>query len=145
MPVMEKQKIKTEVDLKAFHTAGNLAVADVEVNGLFTIRNVKIRDGDYGLEVIMPRIREWNQGRYKDACFFKSREMREQFDQSVIQEYLQYMGLEEEDMEYEEDEEEAELEESDFEPEDSGMTDEAVESEALVESEEAVMMGSHEM
>ena len=157
MPVAEGgregQEIKTEVDLKAFHTADNLAVADVEVNGLFTIRNVKIREGDYGLEVAMPRIKDWNQGRYKDACYFKSREMKAQFDRSVIQEYLQYMGIEEEeDMEYEDEYDEyVELEEeTEAEPEEADLTDMGMESEEPVveedvESEETMAMGSQEM
>lgn len=147
------QEIKTEVDLKAFHTADNLAVANVEVNGLFTIRNVKIREGDYGLEVVMPRIKDWNQGRYKDACYFKSKEMREQFDRCVIQKYLQDMGLEEEETEYEEeyeeeydDDEYVELEEeAEAEPEEADLRDMEMEAEEPVESEETMLLGSQEI
>ena len=159
MPAAESgrvgQEIKTEVDLKAFHTADNLAVANVEVNGLFTIRNVKIREGDYGLEVVMPRIKDWNQGHYKDACYFKSKEMREQFDRSVIQKYLQDMGLEEEETEYEEeyeeeydDDEYVELEEeaeAEPEPEEAELTNMGLEAEEPVESEETMLLGSQEI
>lgn len=157
MPAAESgrvgQEIKTEVDLKAFHTADNLAVANVEVNGLFTIRNVKIREGDYGLEVVMPRIKDWNQGRYKDACYFKSKEMREQFDRSVIQKYLLEMGLEEEETEYEEeydDDEYVELEEEaeaepEPEPEEAELTNMGMEAEEPVESEETMLLGSQEI
>ncbi|WP_373265568.1 septation protein SpoVG family protein [Hungatella hathewayi] len=153
MPVAESgrvgQEIKTEVDLKAFHTADNLAVANVEINGLFTIRNVKIREGDYGLEVVMPRIKDWNQGRYKDACYFKSKEMREQFDRSVIQKYLQDMGLEEEETEYEEeydDDEYVELEEeAEAEPEEAELTNMGMEAEEPAESEETMLLGSQEI
>lgn len=153
MPAAESgrvgQEIKTEVDLKAFHTADNLAVANVEVNGLFTIRNVKIREGDYGLEVVMPRIKDWNQGHYKDACYFKSKEMREQFDRSVIQKYLQDMGLEGEEIEYEEeydDDEYVELEEeAEAEPEEADLRDMEMEAEEPVESEETMLLGSQEI
>lgn len=66
---------------------GVLATAEVKIGEICTIRNVKVKENDYGKEVVMPRTKmPYNTG-YKDACFFESREMREQFDQSVLEAY----------------------------------------------------------
>lgn len=72
-----------------------LATADVELAGICTIRNVKIKEDDYDLTVVMPKTKMVNNGRYLDTCFFGSRQMREQFDQAVREAYGQEMALEE--------------------------------------------------
>lgn len=69
------------------------ATADVEINGICTIRNVKIKNSDYGLEVVMPRTKMPNTGRYRDSCVFPMREMRNQFDMAVLNAYQQDMAL----------------------------------------------------
>lgn len=65
------------------------ATADVRINDVCTIRNVKIRNGDYGLEVVMPKTKIPDTGRLKDACYFPNREMRAQFDLAVMTAYQQ--------------------------------------------------------
>lgn len=67
--------------------SGILATAEVKVGNICTIRNVKVKENDYGKEVVMPRTKMPYNAGYKDACFFESREVREQFDQSVLQAY----------------------------------------------------------
>lgn len=82
------------------HTDGRsgefLATADVELAGICTIRNVKIKEDDYDLTVIMPRTKMADTREYKDACFFESRDLREQFDQAVRVAYEQAMNMQEE-------------------------------------------------
>ena len=73
-----------------------LATADVELAGICTIRNVKIKEDDYDLTVVMPRTKMADTREYKDACFFESRELREQFDQAVREAYTQTLAMEEE-------------------------------------------------
>lgn len=70
---------------------GILATADVRIGGFCTIRNIKIKEGDYGMEVAMPRTKMPFHAGYKDACYFEGREMRQQFDQCVLQAYRQVM------------------------------------------------------
>lgn len=66
-----------------------VATADVTLGGVCTIRNVKIKEDDYGLKVVMPRTKMPDTGRFKDACFFHSPELREQFDAAVKEAYQQ--------------------------------------------------------
>ena len=81
------------------HTDGQrgefLATADVELAGICTIRNVKIKEDDYDLTVVMPRTKMADTREYKDACFFESRSMREQFDQAVRDAYTQVLAMQE--------------------------------------------------
>ena len=72
-----------------------LATADVELAGICTIRNVKIKEDDYDLTVVMPRTKMADTREYKDACFFESRILREQFDQAVRAAYTQALAMEE--------------------------------------------------
>ncbi len=76
---------------------GVLATADVELSGLFTIRNAKIKEDDYGLTVVMPRTKVSEWGEYKDACFFTNRSLREQFDHAVLKAYEQTLGIQEQE------------------------------------------------
>lgn len=66
-----------------------VATADVTLGDVCTIRNVKIKEDDYGLKVVMPRTRMPDTGRFKDACVFHSAELREQFDAAVKDAYRQ--------------------------------------------------------
>ena len=66
-----------------------VATADVTLGDLCTIRNVKLKQDDYGLKVVMPRTKLPETGRFKDACYFHSPELREQFDAAVKDAYQQ--------------------------------------------------------
>lgn len=68
-----------------------LATADVRIGDICTIRNVKVREGDYGPEVVMPRTKLPETGRFKDACYFDSQEAKTQFDAAVMKAYQQVM------------------------------------------------------
>lgn len=92
------------------------ATADVKIGDICTIRNVKVKEGDYGLEVVMPRTKLPETGRFKDACYFDSLEAKTQFDAAVMKAYQQvmepvtnvrnhepgYEAMDEEDMGYDE-------------------------------------------
>lgn len=67
------------------------ATADVKIGDICTIRNVKVKEGDYGLEVVMPRTKLPETGRFKDACYFDSLEAKAQFDTAVMSAYQQVM------------------------------------------------------
>ena len=102
-----------------------LATADVELAGICTIRNVKIREDDYDLTVVMPRTKMADTREYRDACFFESRSLREQFDQAVREAYTQTLAMQEEQTSGEEQasgegqaiEEEQDLDDADFQEE----------------------------
>ena len=66
-----------------------VATADVALGGICTIRNVKIKEDDYGLKVVMPRTKMPDTGRFKDACYFHTPELRAQFDAAVKEAYQQ--------------------------------------------------------
>ena len=73
-----------------------VATADVDLGNICTIRNVKIKEDDYGLKVVMPRTKLPETGRFKDACYFHSVEARVQFDRAVLQSYEQSQALRQE-------------------------------------------------
>lgn len=66
---------------------GVLATADVKVGDFMTIRNVKIREDDYGLTATMPRTKMSHSEQYKDSIFFADKGLKEQFDQAVTKAY----------------------------------------------------------
>ena len=66
-----------------------VATADVTLGDVCTIRNVKIKEDDYGLKVVMPRTKMPDTGRFKDACYFHTPELRAQFDAAVKEAYRQ--------------------------------------------------------
>lgn len=66
---------------------GVLASADVKIRGFMTIRNVRIKEDDYGLTVSMPRTKMPQTDQYKDSVFFADRSMKEQFDQIILNAY----------------------------------------------------------
>jgi len=49
---------------------GVLALADVKIGDFMTIRNVRIKEDDYGLTVAMPKTKAGANEQYKDAVFF---------------------------------------------------------------------------
>lgn len=89
---------------------GVLASADVRVAGLMTIRNVKIRQDDYGLTVTMPRTKMPHTEQYKDSVYFADKSMKQQFDQAVEKAYQASILapiLDQEELEEDMDQEEA--------------------------------------
>jgi len=76
--------------------SGVLATAEVNIGGLVTVRNVKIKEDDYGLNVVMPRTKMPYTEQYKDSVFFATKEMRDRFDMVVKVTYQQEMGMEQE-------------------------------------------------
>ncbi len=66
---------------------GVLASADVKLGGFMTIRNVRIKEDDYGLTVSMPRTKMPQTDQYKDSVYFADRSMKEQFDQIILNAY----------------------------------------------------------
>ena len=106
-----EQQVSFEVTIKEHHPErGVLANADVKVAGIMTIRNVKIKEDDYGLTVTMPRTKVPRSDQYKDSVYFTDKSMKQLFDQAVetaYQESVHAMTYEqeepEEDMEQEKD------------------------------------------
>lgn len=66
---------------------GVLASADVKIGDILTVRNVRIKEDDYGLTVSMPRTKMPHTDQYKDSVFFSDKSLKEQFDQIVQKAY----------------------------------------------------------
>lgn len=66
---------------------GVLASADVKIGDILTVRNVRIKEDDYGLTVSMPRTKMPHTDQYKDSVFFSNKSLKEQFDQIVQKAY----------------------------------------------------------
>ena len=62
---------------------GVLALADVKIGDFMTIRNVRIKEDDYGLTVAMPKTKAGANEQY--------RETKEKFDQTVQKAYETFM------------------------------------------------------
>ena len=62
---------------------GVLALADVKIGDFMTIRNVRIKEDDYGLTVAMPKTKAGANEQY--------REIKEKFDQTVQKAYETFM------------------------------------------------------
>ncbi len=61
-----------------------LPLSDAELNfQMRRIRNVKIKQDDYGLTVTMPRTKMPHTEQYKDSVYFADKSMKQQFDQAV--------------------------------------------------------------
>jgi len=83
--------LPTQVDVKisSIRPEGSLrAIASVNLNNCFAIRNVKVVDSTKGLFVAMPSYRAGN-GEYKDICFPVTKEFREQLNNAVLDAYKQ--------------------------------------------------------
>ena len=51
---------------------GILATAEERIGDICTIRNVKVKENDFGIEGVMPRTKMPFHAGYKDACFLKA-------------------------------------------------------------------------
>jgi stage V sporulation protein G len=83
--------LPTQVDVKisSIRPEGSVrAIASVNLNNCFAIRNVKVVDSTKGLFVAMPSYRAGN-GEYKDICFPVTKEFREQLNNAVLDAYKQ--------------------------------------------------------
>ena len=60
-----------------------IATADVKIGNLLTVRNVKVKEDDYGYNVVMPKTQMKEDGKYKDSVYFTDRAVKEQFDEAV--------------------------------------------------------------
>ena len=105
-----EQQVPFEVTIKEHNPErGVLANADVKVAGVMTIRNVKIKEDDYGITVSMPRTKIPHTDEYKDSVYFADKSMKQLFDQTVENAYQQSMVapvLDQEEMEEDMDPEE---------------------------------------
>ena len=82
------EQLKMEAFIKEQNPErGVLATADVKIGDIMTIRNVKIKEDDYGLTVTMPRTKMPHTDEYKDPVFFTDKSLKEQFDQIVQKAY----------------------------------------------------------
>ena len=82
------EQLKMEAFIKEQNPErGVLATADVKIGDIMTIRNVKIKEDDYGLTVTMPRTKMPHTDEYKDSVFFTDKSLKEQFDQIVQKAY----------------------------------------------------------
>lgn len=83
-----EQQVPFEVTITEYNPErGVLATADVKVGNMMTIRNVKIKEDDYGLTVTMPRTKVPYTEQYKDSVYFADKAMKQQFDQAVEKAY----------------------------------------------------------
>lgn len=70
-----------------------LATADVDIDGICTLRNVRIKNGDYGPRVTLPMTQMPVTGRWRDVAYFPSQEIRDQFDNVVMGAYRQALDM----------------------------------------------------
>lgn len=85
--------MKVDVKIGSIRPEGAIrAIASVNLNDCFAIRNVKIMDGSKGLFVAMPSYKAGN-GEYKDICFPVTKEFRQQLNDVVISAYQQALNL----------------------------------------------------
>ncbi len=65
-----------------------LANANVDINGVFAIRGVKVIRGEKEPFVAMPQYKD-SRGDYHDICFPCTKEARQQFNDAVLDAYEQ--------------------------------------------------------
>ena len=65
-----------------------LANANVDINGVFAIRGVKVIRSEKGPFVAMPQYKD-SHGDYHDICFPCTKEARQQFNDAVLNAYEQ--------------------------------------------------------
>jgi hypothetical protein len=68
-----------------------LANANVDINGVFAIRGVKVIRSEKGPFVAMPQYKD-SHGDYHDICFPCTKEARQQFNDAVLNAYEQSLG-----------------------------------------------------
>ncbi len=87
-----EQQVPFEVTITEHNPErGVLATADVKVGNMMTIRNVKIKEDDYGLTVTMPRTKMPHTEQYKDSVYFADKSMKQQFDKAVEKAYQDHV------------------------------------------------------
>ena len=81
--------MKVDVKIGSIRPEGSIkAIASVNLNDCFAIRNVKVVDSSKGLFVAMPSYKAGN-GEYKDICFPVTAAFRQQLNDAVIDAYHQ--------------------------------------------------------
>lgn len=81
--------MKVDVKIGSIRPEGAIrAIASVNLNECFAVRNVKVVDSSKGLFVAMPSYKAGN-GEYKDICFPVTKEFRQQLNDAVIHAYQQ--------------------------------------------------------
>lgn len=84
--------MKVDVKISSIRPEGNIrAIASVNLNDCFAIRNVKVMDSTKRLFIAMPSYRAIS-GEYKDICFPVTKEFREQLNNAVIDAYRQALA-----------------------------------------------------
>ena len=89
-PAPEAQN-PVEYAVRIYHVKDSkytLANANVDINGVFAVRGVKIIRGEKGPFVAMPQYRD-SRGDYHDICFPCTKEARQQFNETVLNAYEQ--------------------------------------------------------
>lgn len=89
----EKKNALLEYDINIYpnKVEGTLkASANVNINGQFAVRGIKVMEGVNGLFVSMPSFRTGN-GEYKDICFPCTKESKADFDRNILEAYKQKM------------------------------------------------------
>ena len=85
--------MKVDVKIGSIRPEGAIrAIASVNLNDCFAIRNVKVMDSSKGLFVAMPSYKAGN-GEYKDICFPVTKEFRQQLNDAVIDAYQQALNM----------------------------------------------------
>ncbi|MCG9969209.1 SpoVG family protein [Pelotomaculum terephthalicicum JT] len=85
--------MKVDVKIGSIRPEGSVrAIASVNLNGCFAIRNVKIMDSSKGLFAAMPSYKVGN-GEYKGICFPITKEFRRQLNDAVIDAYRQALNM----------------------------------------------------
>lgn len=81
--------MKVDVKIGSIRPEGSIkAIASVNLNDCFAIRNVKVVDSSKGLFVAMPSYKAGN-GEYKDICFPVTAAFRQQLNDTVLEAYHQ--------------------------------------------------------
>jgi len=81
--------MKVDVKIGSIRPEGAVrAIASVNLNNCFAIRNVKVMEGSNGLFAAMPSYKAGN-GEYRDICFPITKEFRQQFNDAVVNAYQQ--------------------------------------------------------
>lgn len=85
--------MKVDVKIGSIRPTGSIrAIASVNLNDCFAIRNVKVMDSSKGLFVAMPSYKAGN-GEYKDICFPVTAAFRQQINDAVINAYHQALSM----------------------------------------------------
>ena len=85
--------MKVDVKIGSIRPTGSIrAIASVNLNDCFAIRNIKVVDSSKGLFVAMPSYKAGN-GEYKDICFPVTAPFRQQLNDAVLSAYHQALNL----------------------------------------------------